>query len=109
MAEPRMTLATRAVLTVLLARPADERYGLEIADAAGLPGGTIYPILIRYEQLGWLESRWEDVSPQEQGRPVRRYYRLSERGAEAAASALAMAEARQRRRSSRFRPQEGLA
>lgn len=108
MAEPRMTLATQAVLGALLARPADERYGLEIADAAGLPGGTIYPILIRLEQLGWLESRWEDVNPQEEGRPPRRYYRFSEAGAQAATAALNKAEAKRQRRS-RVRPQEGMA
>ncbi|UUY52774.1 PadR family transcriptional regulator (plasmid) [Streptomyces yangpuensis] len=109
MGEPRMTLATRAVLSAFLAKPADEHYGLQIADAAELPGGTIYPILIRLEQCGWLESRWEDIDPQEEGRPQRRYYRLSERGAEAATAAMARASSRKRRTFLSARPQGGTA
>lgn len=97
MGEPRMTLATRAVLSAFLAGPADEHYGLQIAEAADLPGGTIYPILIRLEQCGWLVSRWEDIDPQEEGRPRRRFYRLSERGAQSASTALAKARGRKRR------------
>ena len=33
-------------------------------------------ILARLERCGWLESRWEDIEPAEEGRPRRRY-RLS--------------------------------
>ena len=65
-------------------RPADLRAG-------GLPSGTIHPILARLEGLGWLESRWEDAIPREKGRPRRRYYRLSQDGAERARIALAQA------------------
>src|SRR6516225_3588642 len=88
---PRMTLPTQLVLRALLAEPTREMYGLQIGEAAGLPGGTIHPILARFERLGWLESRWEDVSPNEKGRPRRRYYRLTEDGAEQARVALAQA------------------
>src|SRR5260370_18403028 len=83
-AGPRMTLPTQLVLRALLAEPAQEMYGLQICAAAGLPSGTIHPILARFEGLGWLESRWEDASPREEGRPRRRYYRLPEDGAEPA-------------------------
>jgi PadR family transcriptional regulator, regulatory protein PadR len=86
-----MTLPTQLVLRELLADPAREMYGLEICTAAGLPSGTIHPILARFEALGWLESRWEDVSPQQEHRPRRRYYRLTEDGAERARIALAQA------------------
>ncbi|MFF4448300.1 PadR family transcriptional regulator [Streptomyces sp. NPDC001502] len=109
MGEPRMTLATRAVLAAFLAKPADEHYGLQIAETAELPGGTIYPILIRLEQCGWLESRWEDINPQEEGRPQRRYYRLSERGAQAATASMAKAGDRKRRTFLSARPQGGTA
>ena len=70
---------------------AQEMYGLQICTAAGLPSGTIHPILARLQGLGWLESRWEDAVPQEEGRPRRRYYRLTEDGAERARIALAQA------------------
>ncbi|WP_246257011.1 PadR family transcriptional regulator [Amycolatopsis anabasis] len=76
MAGPRMTLPTQLVLHTLLEDPVRELYGLEICAAAGLPSGTIHPILARLEKAGWLESRWEEVDPSERGRPRRRYYRL---------------------------------
>jgi|SRR5690242_21402560 PadR family transcriptional regulator len=88
---PRMTLPTQLVLRALLADPATEMYGLQICAAAGLASGTIHPILARLEGLGWLESRWEDIKPQEQGRPRRRYYRLTSDGIEFARVALARA------------------
>jgi PadR family transcriptional regulator, regulatory protein PadR len=88
---PRMTIPTQLVLCALLAEPTQEMYGLQICIAAGLPSGTIHPILARFERLGWLESRWEDAVPQEEGRPRRRYYKLTEDGAEQARIALAQA------------------
>ena len=88
---PRMTVPTQLVLRALLAEPTREMYGLQICEAAGLPSGTIHPILARFEALGWLESHWEDASPHEQGRPRRRYYRLTEDGTERVRIALAQA------------------
>jgi PadR family transcriptional regulator, regulatory protein PadR len=90
---PRMTLPTQLVLRTLLEEPTRERYGLELGQAAGLPSGTIHPILARLERIGWLESAWEDADPHEQGRPRRRYYRLTPDGTERARNALARAYA----------------
>jgi PadR family transcriptional regulator PadR len=86
---PRMTLPTQLVLRAMLAEPDQEMYGLQICRAAELPSGTIHPILARLEACGWLESRWEDINPGEEGRPRRRYYRLSADGAEYVRTALA--------------------
>ena len=66
-------------------------YGLQICTEAGLPSGTIHPILARLEGLGWLESSWEDVDARKEGRPRRRYYRLTAEGVERARTALAQA------------------
>ena len=88
---PRMTIPVQLVLRALLAEPTQEMYGLQIGTAAGLPSGTIHPILARLEGLGWLESWWEDAVPQEEGRPRRRYYKLTGDGAERARIALAQA------------------
>src|SRR5580693_3129395 len=104
----RMTLPTQLVLRALLEDPAHELYGLQICAAAGLPSGTIHPILGRFEKLGWLESRWEDASPQEEGRPRRRYYRLTEDGAERARIALAQATTSVSTLGLRARPAGGL-
>ncbi|MGH4016385.1 MAG: PadR family transcriptional regulator [Pseudonocardiaceae bacterium] len=86
---PRMTLPTQLVLRAMLAEPTQEMYGLQIGQAAELPSGTIHPILARLEACGWLESRWEDIDPAKEGRPRRRYYRLTPDGAELARNALA--------------------
>ncbi len=84
-----MTIPTQRVLETLLADPQRELYGLEIGEAAGLRSGTVHPILARLEGYGWLASRWEDVDPSAEGRPPRRYYRLTADGVPAARSALA--------------------
>jgi PadR family transcriptional regulator, regulatory protein PadR len=87
-AGPKMTLPTQLVLRALLAEPAQEMYGLQICAEAGLASGTIHPILARLEGLGWLESRWEDTDPRQEGRPRRRYYKLTGTGALRAGHAL---------------------
>jgi PadR family transcriptional regulator, regulatory protein PadR len=106
---PRMTIPTQLVLRALLAEPTQEMYGLQICEQAGLPSGTIHPILARLEGLGWLESRWEDVSPQEEGRPRRRYYYWSKDGAEQARIALAHATSSVSTLGLRVRSADGLA
>ena len=68
MGEPRMTIPTQRVLRALLADVAAELYGAEIAEAAGLASGTVHPILARFERIGWVESRWEEVDPRRAGR-----------------------------------------
>jgi DNA-binding PadR family transcriptional regulator len=59
-----------------MADPSRELYGLQVCADAGLPSGTIHPILARLEGAGWLSSRWETVDTREEGRPRRRYYRI---------------------------------
>ena len=88
---PRMTLPTQLVLRALLEDLDQELYGVEIGAAAGLPSGTVHPILARLEGRGWLESRWEDIDPRAAGRPPRRYYRLTGEGVRSAREALARA------------------
>lgn len=89
---PRMTLPTQLVLMALLDDPARERYGLELCAAAGLPSGTVHPILARLERLGWLRSTWEQIDPSEEGRPRRRYYRLDPNSVAVARAALTRAQ-----------------
>ncbi len=109
-AGPRMTIPTQLVLRALLAEPTQEMYGLQICEQAGLPSGTIHPILARLEhEHGWLTSRWEDIRPQDEGRPRRRYYRLTEDGAERARIALAQATTSVTALGLRPRPVGGLA
>lgn len=93
----RMTLQVQLVLRILLGDRARELYGLELVDATGLPPGTIYPILARLEAAGWVDSRWEQVDQRVEGRPRRRYYRVTPDGAVEATAALDAADARRRR------------
>src|SRR3954447_21932118 len=102
---PRMTIPTQLVLEALVLDPDRELYGVEIGELANLMSGTVHPILARLEGVGWLTSRWEDIDPQVEGRPARRYYRLTADGVTAARAALARAHRPVLRR--RLRPQVG--
>ena len=56
--------------------------------AARVSSGTLYPILLRFERAGLLESRWETEQPEELGRPRRRFYRMTSVGLQVAQEAL---------------------
>jgi DNA-binding PadR family transcriptional regulator len=87
-----MTIPTQLVLRALLADPTRELYGVQVSQAAGLPSGTVHPILARLEAVGWVESSWERIDPRAAGRPARRYYNLTTDGVEFARGALARAD-----------------
>ncbi|MEW1569251.1 helix-turn-helix transcriptional regulator [Streptomyces sp. NPDC093509] len=102
MADPKMTPHTQTVLRALLGRDADgERrstvltsglYGLELSKMTALPNGTLFPLLERLRQAGWVERYWEqDDVAEAEGRPRRRFFRLTDKGAERAPLALAAA------------------
>ncbi|MFD5724351.1 PadR family transcriptional regulator [Streptomyces sp. NPDC127036] len=104
MADPKMTPHTQTVLRALLGRDADgERrsavltsglYGLELSKMTDLPNGTLFPLLERLRQAGWVERYWEqDDVAEAEGRPRRRFFRLTDKGAERAPLALAEATA----------------
>jgi DNA-binding PadR family transcriptional regulator len=84
-----MTLPRLLMLRALLADPARERYGLDLALEAGLEPGSVYPILVAFENAGWLESRVEDIDASGAGRPRRRYYRLTAEGISAGQAVVA--------------------
>ena len=58
------------MLAAFIADPAEPRFGLELIRATGRASGTLYPILARLEDAGWVESEWERVDPSEAGRPA---------------------------------------
>jgi PadR family transcriptional regulator PadR len=65
-------------------------YGFDIIDRTGLPSGTVYPALSRLERDGYLASAWEDEArAHAEGRPARRYYRITAPGTRALREALA--------------------
>lgn len=88
MTEPRISTQTLKVLGALLSQPQDELSGADIARTTKLASGTLYPILIRLEDAGWVASRWEKRDPHELGRPRRRFYRVTAVGAKRAKQAV---------------------
>jgi PadR family transcriptional regulator PadR len=76
----RFSRQTLAILEALLARPSHWHHGYAVSRQTSIPSGTLYPILMRLDKLGWLETRWEDSA--RQGRPPRHLYRLTGNGRE---------------------------
>jgi PadR family transcriptional regulator, regulatory protein PadR len=57
------------------------QYGFDIIDRTSLPSGTVYPALSRLERDGLVKSAWEDdQDAHAEGRPARRYYKLTAPG-----------------------------
>lgn len=89
--ELRMTRTSRSVLEVLVDGFEDDLWGLRICHLAKLPSGTVYPLLARLEDIGWVETRWEtdEDAPARTTGPRRRFYRLTPNGLASARTALA--------------------
>ena len=83
---------TLSLLHGLLDRPRSWRHGYDLSKDTGLPSGTLYPILVRLEERGFLESKWEPAP--ETGRPPRHLYRLTPKGGAHARGELAAAHER---------------
>lgn len=60
---------------MFLEDPTAARYGYELMKAAGLPSGTLYPMLARLEKEGLLTSGWD--TPQAPTERPRKYYTLT--------------------------------
>ena len=84
---PNTSPQTVQVLALLLESPRSWHYGYGISQHTGLRSGTLYPILARLEEMGWLDTTWEESG--QPGRPPRHTYRLTSEGAKAARQHLA--------------------
>jgi PadR family transcriptional regulator, regulatory protein PadR len=101
-----MTASLQRVLQAFLADPAAPRYGYDLMKVAGLPSGTLYPMLTRLEDQKLVSSAWE--TPQAGGERPRRYYRLTGEGIAVARLELAQVRAGQARAPGRLgRPAPG--
>ncbi len=75
---PGTSPQTLSVLEVLLAEREQWHYGYDLSRRTGLRSGTLYPLLMRLAERGWLETRWG--APERAGRPPRHLYRLTGEG-----------------------------
>ncbi len=69
---------TLSVLQALAEDPVQWRHGYYLCQQTGLKAGSIYPILIRLADRGWLDTSWETTISA--GRPPRHLYRLTPAG-----------------------------
>jgi DNA-binding PadR family transcriptional regulator len=84
------------LLGALVQSPEVWRYGYDLSKQTGLKAGTLYPLLMRLERLGWLETTWGELAG---GRPPRHLHRLT---------ALGLTEARGRLTAERARVKGSL-
>lgn len=82
----RLTRTTTRALLAFLEAPRNWRYGYDLMKDADLSSGTLYPLLARLAEDGWLESRWEES--EHPGKPPRQLYRLTATGRSRARDAL---------------------
>ena len=68
----------RNLLAILAAAGSRWNHGYDLCRQAGIKSGTLYPLLIRLEEQGYLEAEWQ--APAERGRPPRHAYRLTAAG-----------------------------
>jgi len=91
-----LTPKMAAILKVFLEDPQQPRYGFELMRRTNQPSGTLYPILARLEQAGWIAGGKEDIDPKTEGRPPRRFYRINGTAARVAHNQLAALSERYR-------------
>jgi DNA-binding MarR family transcriptional regulator len=92
MAQNRQRRVTGTLLDVLevlvLARQDDtEVFGGELVKQTGHSGPAVYQILRRLAQDEWVSRRWE-ADDDAEGRPRRRFYALTDKGAAGALAVL---------------------
>lgn len=92
----RTSKQTVKLLGALMRQPANWHYGYALSRETELMSGTLYPILMRLEERGWLETRWETPPPG--GRPPRHMYRLTAGGRAGATAAITAARTRSARK-----------
>lgn len=81
----RPSAQTRTILELLSTDPDRWFHGYELSQKTGIASGTLYPLMMRLTDRGYLESKWEQASVA--GRPPRHLYRLTATGRQYAAQA----------------------
>ncbi|MFC7900157.1 PadR family transcriptional regulator [Streptomyces griseoincarnatus] len=82
----RKTKTTVAVVRALFTLPESERHGFGIALASKCRAGTVYKILDRLMEEGWLTFRWEPNANEKN--PPRKVFSFTEKGGREASAFL---------------------
>jgi PadR family transcriptional regulator PadR len=88
MTAPRLTQQSLTLLSAFFGTQPFELSGADIARTTRLKSGTMYPILARLEEAGYLAGKWEEGDPNILRRPRRRYYHITADGEMAFREAL---------------------
>jgi DNA-binding PadR family transcriptional regulator len=96
---PRPTAATVAIVDRLAEATSTHRptWGLKICQETGFGPGTVYAVLDRLADLGWVTADWEQGEHSE-ARPRRRLYSLTPKGVSLRSALHERAERTARRR-----------
>ncbi len=65
------------LIKIFLEDPDESQYGFDLMRRTRQPSGTLYPNLAKFANSGWLELGTEDIDPHTEGRPPRRFYRIT--------------------------------
>ena len=79
MSTPRLSKPTTITMTQFL-RSDRPLCGYDIIKSTRLASGTLYPLLKRLENAGWLTSKPENIDPVVEGRPARTLYSVTKLG-----------------------------
>jgi DNA-binding PadR family transcriptional regulator len=75
-----LSLLCLRVLGCFIDTDREETAGSDIMREIGIASGSLYPMLAKLEQSGWLRGRLEPGAPREKGRPNKRLYKLTRDG-----------------------------
>lgn len=81
---PQMSAPTLKALRAMLLAGDEALNGTAIMRREGLKAGTLFPMLKRLEAAGWISGEWEQGDPKQLGRPLQKFYRLTDMGRERA-------------------------
>jgi len=73
-----LSSSARTILAIMVDAGNGWLHGYDLYRQSGVKSGTLYPLLIRLEEQGYLEAEWQ--APAEPGRPPRHAYRLTAAG-----------------------------
>jgi DNA-binding PadR family transcriptional regulator len=89
---PHSSRQALALLKALLSASQKWQHGYDLMGITGIKSGTLYPLLIRLQEDGHLESEWQPPAPP--ARAPRHAYRLTASGRAFAHALIAEAEVR---------------